>query len=353
MLAASLLAGCAGSETWQSENESEDAASSEQTLGTGFRGPDGRFLTPWASPGTINVCFLTYKKADGTAGTPNATLVTAITNAMQQTWQASSGITFSFRGTCPTTISSTWMSIFVDNDGSYFNPVAAMAGVGQRFSSAYMGSDWARLGPQIENRTDVQVYLPNNGQDWTLKTAHEVGHALGFYHEMERKDNGTTCMANANGNAYGHLTPYDPNSIMLWSYCPNNLTADAPLTAWDQLGAELLYPRRYTGERVACLNSCFETGSGVIMRSTGQATIEWIRRGADIAYLGAPVWKFGSTTIQPTDGILRASALTGTSTAVTMTFNDGYARAHSGSGDVTKSESAFTAVFGAISTVGL
>lgn len=341
-MAALLMVNCNGT----GSTETEILATSDQALATGFKGPDGRFLVPWSSPGTISVCFLTNANANGTPGTPDPTLVANITSAMQRTWQAHTGITFSFQGNCPTTIPSSWISIFIDNDGSYTNSQGAMAGVGQRFSPSYSGTDWAKIGPQIGYRTDVQAYLANSGADWTLLTAHEIGHVLGFYHEMERNDNNSSCLANANGNAYGHMTPYDQNSIMLWSYCPNSLTAASPLTLYDQLGAEMVYPLRYTGERLACSSNCVETNNGVVVRSTGAATIDWIRRGAEVGFLGAPVWNYGSTTIQPADGILRASSMPAGSTTVNVTFGDAYKRSHSGSGNVQKSDALHTAIIG-------
>jgi hypothetical protein len=309
----------------------EHAGSQSQELSTGFKTTDTRFTTPWASPGTVNICF-----AAPAGNTPDTNLVTEATAAIQTSWAAVTGLTFSFRGTCPTTIPSTWISIFLDTAAG--NGVAAMGGVGARLNV----SPWANEA-RVGTRKDMQIYVGKRPGEYRRQVVHEVGHALGFYHEMERSEHRSDSDPNCGlgSNTQGHVTPFDRTSIMLWSYCNNSGRSEEDLLSeLDAVGGEMMYPYTTTAHRVRCGARCMESGSGAIVRSDGAVTIDWVRRGAVVA----TTYTRGTSTFTRADGRLAATDLSSTTSALTMTFKDGYGRANSGSGTVVKSNGWHTAL---------
>jgi hypothetical protein len=139
---------------------------------------------------------------------------------------------------------------------------------------------------------------------------------------MERNEaDGASCDSSGSGNVRGHLTPYDRQSIMIWSYCDVERQETDLLSAMDRLGVEMMYPKATSGHKLACGDGCVQTGDGVVVRTDGSLTIDWVSRGADVD----PVWRVGLfTTIQTSDGRLPASRLPATTNNITMTFPDAF-----------------------------
>jgi hypothetical protein len=353
----SFIVGACASDMDGAENET--IANAREPLATGIGTKDTRFTTPWASPGTVNVCYITRKNTSTTPPTDTAIDPTmrADTEFAISKWSEATGLTFTIQGRCPVGFASGWISIFLDPNAN--NGVSAMGGLGNYFGTAARNAVAAgemnivmangqTLGTLIDNRTDVAIYVGSRAGEFRRQIAHEFGHTLGFYHEMERSDHSGETNCAAGTNAAGHITVVDRNSVMLWSYCLSpsepEVREDVPLSPLDQLGAEMLYPKRYSGHPIACSDGCIRTSNGTVVRSNGAITTDWIQRGADTGAIGVPTWHYGSSTATNSDGRLRASSLSSGTQTVTMDFKDAYQRSHAGTGTVVKSDALHTAI---------
>jgi hypothetical protein len=305
---------------------------------------DSRYTTPWSSPGVVNVCYVGPITGVGDTNAPDPTRMAAAHRAVQDAWQGVTGLTFTNQGKCPSPAPTAWISVFLQEINSNGE---SRGGVGSRLPAA---AAWG-------NRTDIQTRFGDRAGEYRRQVAHEFGHALGMYHEMERAEaDGTTCdfTGAGTGNVLGRLTPYDRDSIMTWSYCPSVRTETELLSPLDQLGGEMMYPKSQTGYTLACAGGCVTTSSGAIVRSDGAVTIDWVARGGNVD----PTWVFSGATLQPSDGILRATSLGSESTSVTMSFPDAYSNPNlglfvpanqrhpllTGGGTVIKSDAQHTAV---------
>lgn len=113
------------------------------------------------------------------------------------------------------------------------------------------------------------------------------------------------------------------------------------LTAYDALGAEMMYPWSYAGHNVGCRLGCFLTGAvGAVARADGMLVSEWTTHGVVKIEPSWNLFGYGEA--------LSASVLPNGTTALAYAFLDQRGRGHTGGGTVNKSNSAFTAIFSAI-----
>lgn len=304
----SSLLGCG-----TSQDSEEDSSVTNQALASAFgydangNDADSRYTNPWVSPGVVNICFVGPDTGPNDNDDPSPTLMAEVEATLATSWQSATGLTFVNQGKCPNPAPSSWLSVFL---GEVWDTGVGHGGVGSRLAPD----------PKWDNRSDIQVYFGDRTGEYRRQAAHELGHALGFYHEMERQEaDGSTCDTVGISNLLGHLTGYDRDSIMTWSYCPVVRTEGDLLSSLDRLGAEMMYPKTTSGHKLACAKGCIETPNGVVLRADGSVTIDWVRRGADVD----PIWYVGLRTLQPTDGLLLASDVPD-GTTVTMTFPDAY-----------------------------
>lgn len=337
--------------------ESDDLSSVQDELASAFGNDtagndlDSRYTKPWDSPGIVNVCFVGPNTGGTDTDAPDPTRMANAQAAIDNSWAKTTGLTFTYRGRCPSSIPFTWISVFLQEVASNGESVG---GVGSRLPA---NAAW-------DNRTDIETRFGDRTGAYGRQVVHEFGHVLGFYHEMERNESkGSTCdyTGTGTGNVFGHVTPYDRDSIMIWSYCPSVRTEASPLSPLDALGGEMMYPKARTGNKIACGDSCFTTSTGAMVRTNGSITIDWVVRGGDVD----PLWHVGSSSFQPSSGKLAASNLLSTSNSVTMEFPDAFgnpnaglniaaAQQHpllTGGGTVVKSNVAHTALVMALNAV--
>lgn len=149
-----------------------------------------------------------------------------VRDALESSWQKWTGIRFNGWGNCPAKLDGyMYVDLIKEDCGG-------------------CGNAWPRGG---YHATGVNIWLKMENPDERLLrtvTIHEIGHALGFHHEMDRPDakfsNGTPkCNDGPVEYAQGkYLSPYyDDVSVM--NYCaPRNRNG---LSAGDIIGAQKLH----------------------------------------------------------------------------------------------------------------
>lgn len=205
--------------------------------------------------GTVPVCFENGLATDGT-GDPNPasahpqfpTLSRLIQSAVNDTWGRVANVRFVGFGTCPS--NDPWAN--PATVAIHWEPTNANSGIGRS------GAFWTRMRLNPADLAESEWYFRG-------VVAHEFGHALGFAHEFDRPDNplamGEDCWGGAGSSGAYYGTPFDPYSIMTFTYCRTGKRPDAHpgvLSAWDIVGVQRQYGRKHPGAVVGVDNRCLD-----------------------------------------------------------------------------------------------
>ena len=185
--------------------------------------------TKWPG-GVVPVCFRSGSSGTGFPGF--GTMKPTIQKTVNNSWARYARLQFVGFATCPSSSPAGTVDI--------------------RFTP---GTAQSRLGYFSGSGTDMQLDPNDKGARFTTQVLHEFGHALGFEHEMDRKDNtDPVCWGRDLGGDL--LTPFDLASVMAWSYCPSR--GDGPISPWDIVGVQNAYGRKSTGSLVGLNNYCLD-----------------------------------------------------------------------------------------------
>ena len=182
-------------------------------------------------------------------------------------------------------------------------PPGMVAGVG--CTQELVGPSWANPPDELTLKRPCQYNLKlgdDNGNlrtgvpnptPWLNHTLHEVGHALGLFHEHARADENAQCVPTSQDEWHtattGYMTPYDKDSVMHYQFTlastPNcdqigSNYSDSNLTAYDKLALHILYPED---------NQVAEFVGTTVIRDTELLSLQsaWLVRGANINFVAS------------------------------------------------------------------
>ena len=214
--------------------------------------PDGVALWP---NGRVPVCWEIGPASDGSGDArparahPNfARLSSVIREVVDDGWGRAANLFFENWGDCPSN----------SPRGNRGMVAIHWEPIGERTSTGFSVDHWVRMRLNPDRLADEA--------DFRATVLHEFGHALGFEHEMDRRDwpaqlsvscPGSRIAGSDPGLNFNH-TPADALSIMSYSYCSSSLDRLSP---WDIVGVQTAYGRKPAGSLVGMNNRCLDVPS--------------------------------------------------------------------------------------------
>jgi hypothetical protein len=178
---------------------------------------------------------------------------------------------------------------------------------------------------------------------------HEFGHVLArAAHEQDRADKNAACIYRGAdtgaGSLTNYLTRYDPESIMLGTYC----LWSSSISELDRLALELIYNPGTLELPVQSRsgNRFVVAGGAVLVREDDAIVTSWTFRGAhDRVYPSSVRWRRQDSSTVTTAIAYPATLLpAGVTTSVTATFTDFRNRSQLASGNVVADSGRHTAI---------
>ena len=286
----------------------------------------------------VSVCFV------GNALSARPDRVMQILDYMHD-FELAANVRFNYLGTCPASVPLPNGNDFFNGDIRMVMPGINVSGTGMvpgngcpMFGGAgsYNGGNdgwgsWSNAPIDLTPNRGCLYNLklgddPWNATPYRNHTLHEVGHALGLYHEHRRAD--ATCYGSEPRDiSYGYLTGYDINSVMSYYYPGCGALGNyaySGLSGWDKLSIRMLYPEQGLPAQIVG-RTTLPAGQSVSLM------FGWRAEGAYMPFVASSViWRINGSVAATSVDFVHLFPTAG-NFAVSLSVVDFLGRTHNGS----------------------